>query len=154
MGEVCDDYICFPEGACCLPTGECAGILSPEECAALGGVFQGDGTDCLSVECPEPVGAACFGNGFCLVLTEAEAIAAGAEWRGIGSTCEDLDGDGTADACESAGSPADLNGDGAVNGVDLGLFLVGWGESGPTDFNGDGTTNGIDLGILLVEWTG
>jgi hypothetical protein len=154
VGEVCDDYICFPEGACCLPTGECAGILSPEECAALGGVFQGDGTDCLSVECPEPVGAACFGNGFCLVLTEAEAIAAGAEWRGIGSTCEDLDGDGTADACESAGSPADLNGDGAVNGVDLGLFLVGWGESGPTDFNGDGTTNGIDLGILLVEWTG
>ena len=154
VGESCDDYICFPEGACCLPTGDCAGIVSPDECAALGGVFQGDGTDCLDIDCPEPVGAACFGNGFCLVLTEAEAAAAGAEWLGIGTTCEDLDGDGTADACETAGSPADLNGDGLVNGIDLGLFLVGWGEPGPTDLNGDGTTDGIDLGVLLVDWTG
>ena len=30
VGESCDDYICFPEGACCLPTGDCAGIVSPQ----------------------------------------------------------------------------------------------------------------------------
>jgi len=41
-----------------------------------------------------------------------------------------------------------------VNGVDLGLFFVGWGQPGPTDLNGDGTTNGVDLGVLLVDWTG
>ena len=100
------------------------------------------------------MGAACFDNGFCLVLTEADAINAGAEWKGVGTTCEDLDGDGTADACASAGIPGDFNGDGLVNGQDLGEFLVGWGQPGITDLNGDGTTNGVDLGEMLVNWTG
>ena len=81
-GETCDSHVCFPQGACCLPDGTCSGIITPEECAALGGVFQGDGTDCASTDCPEPMGAACFGNGFCLVLTEADAIAAGADLEG------------------------------------------------------------------------
>ena len=48
----------------------------------------------------------------------------------------------------------DLNGDGAVNGLDLGLFLVAWGNMGSNsaDFNGDGVVDGIDLGLLLVNW--
>jgi hypothetical protein len=48
---------------------------------------------------------------------------------------------------------ADINGDGLVNGADLGLILAGWGEPGPTDLNDDGTTNGADLGLLLAAWT-
>ena len=154
IGEVCGGYVCFPEGACCLPDGSCEGPLSPEECAALGGVFQGDGTSCATTDCPEPTGAACFPTGFCLELTEADAANAGAEWKGPGTTCEDLDGNGIADACEAAGIPGDFNGDGRVDGNDLGAFLVGWGTPGPTDLDGDGTTNGNDLGIMLVNWTG
>ena len=154
VGESCDDWICFPEGACCLPDGSCAGPVSPEACIALGGVFQGDGTDCGLIDCPEPVGAACFDNGFCLVLTESDATNAGAVWQGPGTTCEDLDGNDIPDACESEGVPGDFNGDGEVDGQDLGLFLVGWGSPGPTDLNEDGTTDGIDLGLLLVFWTG
>ncbi len=154
IGEACEDFICFPEGACCLPDGSCTDGLSPEECAALNGTFQGDGTDCGTTDCPEPVGASCFATGFCLVLTEEEAIQAGATWQGTGTTCEDLDGDGTADACESTGIPGDLDGNDRVDGADLGLFLVGWGSPGATDLNGDGTTNGEDLGTLLVNWTG
>ena len=50
--------------------------------------------------------------------------------------------------------PADLNGDGDVDGADLGLLLGGWEQPGPTDLNGDGTTNGADLGLLLSSWTG
>jgi hypothetical protein len=46
----------------------------------------------------------------------------------------------------------DLNGDGTVNGADLGLLLAGWGAAGSTDLNGDGTTNGADLGLLLANW--
>jgi hypothetical protein len=46
----------------------------------------------------------------------------------------------------------DLNGDGSVNGADLGLLLAGWGAAGSTDLNGDGTTNGADLGLLLANW--
>jgi len=48
----------------------------------------------------------------------------------------------------------DLNGDGAVNGDDLGLLLAAWGATGgPADLNLDGAVNGDDLGILLGAWT-
>jgi hypothetical protein len=47
----------------------------------------------------------------------------------------------------------DINGDGVVNGADLGLLLSGWGQPGPTDLNHDGTTNGADLGLLLSHWS-
>jgi hypothetical protein len=49
-------------------------------------------------------------------------------------------------------NPYDLNGDGVVNGADLGLLLGSWGQPGPSDFDGDGTTGGSDLGLLLGAW--
>jgi hypothetical protein len=49
--------------------------------------------------------------------------------------------------------PADLNGDGSVDGVDLGIMLGGWGAgSGPADLNADGAVDGVDLGMLLGDW--
>jgi len=47
---------------------------------------------------------------------------------------------------------ADLNGDGDVDGADLGLLLGAWGGGGPADLNGDGTVDGADLGLLLGGW--
>ena len=47
----------------------------------------------------------------------------------------------------------DLDGDGAVDGGDLGLLLGAWGSAG-ADLDGDGATSGSDLGILLGAWTG
>ncbi|MFG0275704.1 MAG: hypothetical protein ACF8QF_11665 [Phycisphaerales bacterium] len=53
------------------------------------------------------------------------------------------------------GLPADLNGDGAVDGADLGLLLGAWGAAGgPADLNGDNMVDGGDLGLLLGAWTG
>ena len=54
-------------------------------------------------------------------------------------------------------SPAvvgDLDGNGAVNGADLGGLLAAWGTSGPADLNSSGTTDGGDLTMLLANWTG
>jgi hypothetical protein len=52
-------------------------------------------------------------------------------------------------------SIADINGDGKVDGIDLGRLLGAWGSSaGGGDLNGDGTVDGQDLAILLGEWTG
>ena len=48
--------------------------------------------------------------------------------------------------------PADFNGDGAVNGDDLGLLLSGWGLPGIADLNLDGLVDGNDLGHLLSQW--
>ncbi len=53
-------------------------------------------------------------------------------------------------------SAADLNGDCAVNGDDLGVLLSSWGvpDFDPRcDFNGDGIVDGDDLGTLLGEWS-
>jgi len=46
----------------------------------------------------------------------------------------------------------DLNGDGVVDGADLGVLLSAWGGAGGADLNGDGVIDGADLGILLSAW--
>jgi hypothetical protein len=48
--------------------------------------------------------------------------------------------------------PADLNGDGEIDGADLGLLLADWDEDGPADLNYDGRVDGADLGLLLTQW--
>jgi hypothetical protein len=48
---------------------------------------------------------------------------------------------------------ADLNGDGQVDGIDLGILLAAWSSAGPGDLNGDGVVDGVDLGVLLGAWT-
>ena len=49
----------------------------------------------------------------------------------------------------------DVNGDGIVNGADLGLLLGAWGPAAgsPYDLNHDGSVDGADLGLLLGCWT-
>lgn len=50
------------------------------------------------------------------------------------------------------GCPGDVDGDGAVGGIDLGVLLSDWGGPGMADFDDDGIVSGIDLGILLAAW--
>jgi len=53
-------------------------------------------------------------------------------------------------------SPADLNGDCAVNGSDLMLLLSDWGprDFSVADLNHDGIVNGAVLAQVLGHWTG
>ena len=53
-------------------------------------------------------------------------------------------------------NPADVNGDGQVNGADLGSLIAAWGpcKGCPEDLNGDGMVDGADLGLLFAAWTG
>jgi alpha-tubulin suppressor-like RCC1 family protein len=54
------------------------------------------------------------------------------------------------DAPECTG---DLDGNGVIDGADLGRLLVTWGSPGDTtDLNRDGIVDGADLGVLLVGW--
>jgi hypothetical protein len=48
--------------------------------------------------------------------------------------------------------PADLTGDGVVDGADLGLVLTAWGNSPLGDLTGDGITDGADLGLMLTAF--
>ena len=50
-------------------------------------------------------------------------------------------------------NPADLNGDGRVDGADLGILLGEFGTAGTVaDINGDGSVDGADLGLMLAAW--
>lgn len=47
----------------------------------------------------------------------------------------------------------DINGDGIVDGADLGELLGAWGSNNPCiDLNGSGDVDGADLGLLLGAW--
>jgi hypothetical protein len=51
--------------------------------------------------------------------------------------------------------PADLNQDGFVDGLDLGIQLIHWGDDVTPDqgeLNGAPPVNGLDLGLLLIAW--
>ena len=74
--------------------------------------------------------------------------------QGANIDCENMGSIYTFEISGTSNKPGDLNGDGEVNGSDLGLFLAAWGSQGPfADFNGDGWVNGIDLGLMLASWT-
>ena len=53
---------------------------------------------------------------------------------------------------QSPPSRYDLNGDGLVNGADLGQLLAQWGSAGSADFDGNGIVDGADLGQMLSAW--
>lgn len=46
----------------------------------------------------------------------------------------------------------DVNCDGQVNGIDLGVLLALWGGSGQGDIDHNGNTDGGDLALLLANW--
>jgi len=47
----------------------------------------------------------------------------------------------------------DLDGNGRVDGSDLGIMLATWGDCGRGDLDDDGAVTGSDLGLLLAAWT-
>jgi hypothetical protein len=53
-----------------------------------------------------------------------------------------------------AARAADLDGNGYVDGDDLAILLVAWGDAGgsPADLDGNGYVDGDDLGLLLCDW--
>lgn len=49
------------------------------------------------------------------------------------------------------GNPADVNGDGAVNGVDLAVVIASWGST-EIDFDGDGICAAYEISAVLAAW--
>jgi hypothetical protein len=47
----------------------------------------------------------------------------------------------------------DINGDGAVNAIDLAILIGAWGTSGPGDLDNDGVVGASDIAVLLGAWT-
>ena len=52
----------------------------------------------------------------------------------------------------ASANPADLNGDGEVNGADLAILLNAWGTTGPGDIDQSGIVDAADIALLLGAW--
>lgn len=71
----------------------------------------------------------------------------------------DTNANGVPDECEAIepGIPGDIDGDGDVDGADLGQLLGEWGQCSdcddcPSDLDDDCDVDGGDLGVLLASW--
>jgi hypothetical protein len=126
--------------------------------------------DFLAVMCIAE-GVARFNNlGDCLGTGEGQALL---EWSAdcnsdgivdygqiLAGELEDTNANGVPDCCDAGTScncPADIDGNGDVNGIDLAIILDKWGTNGGKDYpnadiDGDGTIAGADLAEVLGNW--
>ncbi len=75
------------EGACCVRGNPCA-VMTPGDCAAAGGTYQGTGTPCAPNDpCVEPTGACCQDEGTCSEVTAVQCAAKSGNYEGDGSPC-------------------------------------------------------------------
>jgi hypothetical protein len=131
-----------PDGATNDRFGLAVAISS--ETAIIGAWGDDDhGDDSGSAYAFDLIGEDCNENGVC----DDRDIANG--------TSPDVNGNGIPDECEPC--PADVNGDGEVNVLDLLILLASWGPCPPIgdclgDIDLNGTVDVIDLLALLADW--
>ncbi len=108
-------------GGCCDPNAGACTITSACDCAAIGGTYGGDGTDCTGADtdgdtlpdscdpCPTDAMNDADGDGFCCATGEDECCADATKQTGgvcgCGIADTDSDGDGVADCVDEC--PAD-----------------------------------------------
>ncbi len=99
----------------------------------------------------------CDGDGIGDSCAFSDEPALDCDSSGVPDSCEiaegllvDRNGNGVPDICQPT---PDLNGDGIVDGADLGILLANWGGSGVGDLSHNGIVNGVDLGLLLAAWS-
>jgi spore coat protein A len=73
-------------GACCLSDNTCQ-ELTPTECSAAGGTYDGDGTVCTPNPCTAPTGACCATDGTCSTTTQTQCTTGGGTYQGDNSSC-------------------------------------------------------------------
>ncbi len=140
------------------------------DCAAPGHrVLSAVGTSGYGLKDGTSMAAPFVAGTIALMRDAAPAFAAPDLVPFLAQTCVDIDvigtdprtGAGRIDAgaavraARLAAGLGDLDGDGSVDGIDLGVVLGSWGACGfacAADLNDDGAVNGIDLGILIGNW--
>ena len=82
-GVQCDPCIQESYGACCFYTQD-----TSTSCLGQGGLYLGDGTECVETSCPGlTVGACCMNTGYCSQLTYEDCSYLEGDYQGDGSSC-------------------------------------------------------------------
>ena len=95
-----------PTEACCFVDGHCEDLV-PFTCTQRGGQPMGRNTFCATTICPV-LGACCYGDVAVLCIMSDPITCQQqylGQWKGPGTNCDDLDGDGVADICEPVAVP-------------------------------------------------
>jgi hypothetical protein len=117
-GSVCYPGLCLPKGACCYGTApvQCI-VVDPLTCQQqFFGQWKGPGTTCADLNgnqiadiCEsDQLGACCYGMTApqCVVVDQLTCLQQYlGQWKGPGTSCADLNGNGIADICEEAHTP-------------------------------------------------
>jgi FtsP/CotA-like multicopper oxidase with cupredoxin domain len=74
-------------GVCCLNSGNSCQVMSPVDCAAQGGVYQGSGVPCGTNTCTPSSGACCLPTGACITTTSSTCVAQGGTYKGDNTAC-------------------------------------------------------------------
>jgi hypothetical protein len=134
-----------------LFTAPCSGTATAATC---GTAFDTNVAVYAGGACPSatPV-VTCDDNGCGTAGTASWAVTAGSTWYvRVGSPGTGSGAGSLALSCALPPCPPDLNGDGSVDGQDLGSLLSQWGADGSGDLNGDNNIDGLDLGVMLAGW--
>ncbi len=99
----CDGGVCGI-GACCVD-GQCL-LMSPANCAAMGGAYQGDGSECFPPDLCLPPGACCV-NGECFLSNAEFCALSQGEFFGNGTTCDDVPCGDPGPPCNPDAGPCD-----------------------------------------------
>ena len=160
----CDSNNCgqFALGACCMPDGSCMDSISADDCMyAFGGLWQGIGTSCATVDCL-PQGACCVEHGLgagdpgsgdtCIMTMGVVACETlGGTYYGDGTFCDSI----PCDTCNCLAT-GDIDGDGeGLTEIDLEILIgivYGWippiDSMCHADLNGDCVVDQADIDML------
>ncbi|MEE2718467.1 MAG: hypothetical protein VX727_01615 [Planctomycetota bacterium] len=131
---------CEQPGACCLPTGGCEST-DESGCEDAGGVWNGTGTFCSIVDCPD-YGACCWDDESCTLELSDACKTGGGSFRGADTDCSTTDCTIPKynDECASA-MPA-INGSNAFSTLDA---------TASSDSYSDALCSGTYLGMMHAD---
>ncbi len=120
----CANIAIAPDDECAVHDINASGSLEPDDLSMFLQAWGGPADDCDANSFPDAID----------IALDASL---------------DSNGDGILDSCSTC--PADLDGNGSVDGSDLATLLSGWGGS-DADIDGSGTVDGQDLAQMLSAW--
>jgi hypothetical protein len=147
-------------GACCIDN--VCSQQSSSACAAAGGTYSGDLSDCTPELCAPPSGACCV-DGQCFEISEQNCAASNGTFLGEGVACEDQCTPATGACCLAAAcitlTEADCNqfegtyaGDGVACGPTACTETCLADITGPTPGVPDGNVDALDILLMISEW--
>ena len=145
--NVADNCSIGPMGACCMPAAGACLDLREAVCISAGGIYEGDDTECATIDCQLSIGACCIeATQACVVVSESNCNNGGGLYQDDDTLCGDID-------CFAPSCPSDINGDNTTDVSDLLTVIDQWGlTNSPADINSDGIVDVSDLLIVVGNW--